>query len=58
MGLGTQSFSISRNGVQIASGTGGLQVTTTCSIYSDFSFVSNDASNFILCFLHQSWLLG
>jgi glucan endo-1,3-alpha-glucosidase len=39
MGVGAQVFAVSRNGVQIASGTGGLEIKTTCLIYSACSFL-------------------
>ncbi|KAJ7050679.1 glycoside hydrolase family 71 protein [Mycena amicta] len=34
MGLGAQKFSIARGGVQLASGTGGLEIKNTCTVYS------------------------
>ncbi|KAF7296935.1 hypothetical protein MIND_00925600 [Mycena indigotica] len=44
MGIGSQKFSISRNGVQVASGTGGLDVKNTCTgVYNYNAYVGNFA---------------
>ncbi|KAJ7068693.1 glycoside hydrolase [Mycena amicta] len=44
MGIGTQTFSLSRNGAQIAGGTGGLVTKNTCLIYNFNAYVGSFGS--------------
>ena len=39
MGVGAQKFSVSRNGKTILSGTGGKQITNSCTIYNYNAYV-------------------
>ncbi|KAF7331323.1 hypothetical protein MKEN_00009700 [Mycena kentingensis (nom. inval.)] len=43
MGVGAQSFAVTRNGAQVASGTGGLEIKTTCTIYNYNAYVGTFA---------------
>ncbi|KAF7320663.1 hypothetical protein HMN09_00151200 [Mycena chlorophos] len=48
MGIGAQTFSISRNGVEIASGTGGLQIADTCTIFNYNAYYHDVDENHIV----------
>lgn len=41
MGLGSQTFQVSRNGVPLMGGTGGLQITNTCTYYNYNAYVGS-----------------
>ncbi|KAK7039500.1 glycosyl hydrolase family 71-domain-containing protein [Favolaschia claudopus] len=41
MGIGSQVFSLSRNGAQVGAGQGGLQIKDSCTIYNYNAYVGN-----------------